>query len=100
MDYRNNERFFQSNKFQPSADGAYIEIMCKAFDTEQHLTVLTPEDLCQTLEDATIARDLPGMADVDFSLLAFCGQIRQDVYKRQRWFRYNKTDELPFLKFF
>ena len=77
VDYRNNERFFQSNKFQPSADSAYIEIMRKAFDTDQHLTVLTPEDLCQTLEDATIARDLPGMADVDFSLLAFCGQIRQ-----------------------
>ena len=77
VDYRNNERFFQSNKFQPSADSAYIEIMCKAFGTEQHLTVLTPEDLCQALEDATIARDLPGMADVDFSLLAFCGQIRQ-----------------------
>ena len=77
VDYRNNERFFQSNKFQPSADGAYIEIMRKAFDTDQHLTVLTPEDLCQVLEDATIARDLPGMADVDFSLLAFCGQIRQ-----------------------
>lgn len=77
VDYRNNEQFFQSNKFQPSADSAYIEIMRKAFGTEQHLTVLTPEDLCQALEDATIARDLPGMADVDFSLLAFCGQIRQ-----------------------
>ena len=77
VDYQNNERFFQSNKFQPSADGAYIEIMRKAFDTEQHLTVLTPEDLCQALEDATIARDLPGMADVDFSLLAFCGRIRE-----------------------
>ena len=77
VDYRNNERFFQSNKFQPSADSCYIEIMRKAFDTDQHLTVLTPEDLCQALEDATIARDLPGMADVDFSLLVFCGQIRQ-----------------------
>ena len=77
VDYRNNERFFQSSKFQPSADSAYIEIMRKAFGTDQYLTVLTPEDLCQALEDATIARDLPGMADVDFSLLAFCGQIRQ-----------------------
>lgn len=77
VDYRNNERFFQSSKFQPSADSAYIEIMRKAFGTDQHLTVLTPEDLCQALEDATIARDLPGMADVDFSLLAFCGRIRE-----------------------
>ena len=44
VDYRNNERFFQSNKFQPSADSCYIEIMRKAFGTDQHLTVLTPAD--------------------------------------------------------
>jgi asparagine synthase (glutamine-hydrolysing) len=40
---------------------------------------LTPEDLIEVLEDATRARDLPGMADVDFSLFAFCKQIRQKV---------------------
>ena len=31
------------------------------------------------LESATVARDLPGMADVDFSLLAFAGEIRREV---------------------
>ena len=31
------------------------------------------------LEPATMARDLPGMADVDFSLLAFCADIRKNV---------------------
>ena len=77
VDYSNNERYFQANPFQPEADSAYIDVMVCAFGTEQHLTVLTPEDLCQALEDATIARDLPGMADVDFSLLAFCGRIRE-----------------------
>ena len=77
VDYSNNERYFQANPFQPEADSAYIDVMVSAFGTEQHLTVLTPEDLCQALEDATIARDLPGMADVDFSLLAFCGRIRE-----------------------
>jgi len=44
-----------------------------------HWVVLTPEDLVRTLEEATIARDLPGMADVDFSLLAFCREIRKEV---------------------
>ena len=57
----------------------YIGIMENAFDTEHHWTVLSPETLCDALEEATIARDLPGMADVDFSLLAFCGDIRQQV---------------------
>ena len=41
--------------------------------------MLTPEDLVGALEEATIARDLPGMADVDFSLLAFCKAVRQEV---------------------
>ena len=35
--------------------------------------------LCDALEAATVARDLPGMADVDFSLLVFCGDIRKKV---------------------
>jgi asparagine synthase (glutamine-hydrolysing) len=41
--------------------------------------VLGVDDLINELENATVARDLPGMADVDFSLLAFCRSIRQDV---------------------
>lgn len=79
VDYLNNDKFFQSNKFQPNSDSAYIEIMQKFLDTEHHWTILSPEMLCAALEEATIARDLPGMADVDFSLLAFCGDIRREV---------------------
>ena len=79
VDYLNNDRYFQASKFQPNSDSAYIGIMERALSTDHHWTVLTPEDLCAALEDATIARDLPGMADVDFSLLAFCGDIRQQV---------------------
>ena len=79
VDYENNDLHFRSSKFQPDADGAYIRHMVEHFGTRHHWSVLTPEDLVAALEDATIARDLPGMADVDFSLLAFCGQIRQSV---------------------
>lgn len=79
VDYLNNDRYFQASKFQPNSDSAYIGIMEKTLHTDHHWTVLTPEALCGALEDATMARDLPGMADVDFSLLAFCGDIRQEV---------------------
>ena len=79
VDYLNNDQYFQASKFQPNSDKAYIEIMQEALGTEHHWTVLTPEILCDALEEATIARDLPGMADVDFSLLAFCGDIRREV---------------------
>lgn len=79
LDYLNNDKYFEPNKFQPNADGMYIQIMQKELDTVHHWTVLTPEDLVQCIEDATIARDLPGMADVDFSLLAFCRNIKKEV---------------------
>lgn len=79
VDYLNNDKYFQPGKFQPNSDNAYIEMMCKAIRSDHHWTVLTPEDLGAELENATIARDLPGMADVDFSLLAFCRKIGAEV---------------------
>jgi len=79
VDYLNNEKFFQQNKFQPNTDSAFIRLMQRTLDTEHRWTLLTPEDLTAHLEEATLARDLPGMADVDFSLLAFCKEIRKDV---------------------
>lgn len=79
VDYKDNDRYFRSNKFQPNSDNSYIKIMVDALNTDHCWTVLSPEELVDALEDATIARDLPGMADVDFSLLAFCKEIRGHV---------------------
>ena len=79
LDYLNNDLYFKPGKFQPNSDDTYIRIMQEAISFCHHWTVLTPEALMASLEEATIARDLPGMADVDFSLLAFCREIRKEV---------------------
>ena len=79
VDYENNDRFFTASKFQPNSDTGFIRLMLEAIPTDHHWTVLTAENLADELENATIARDLPGMADVDFSLLAFCRRIRNHV---------------------
>ena len=79
VDYENNDRYFVKNKFQPEGDNAYIRLMQENIGSRHHWTVLTPEELVGALEDATRARDLPGMADVDFSLLFFCGDVRKEV---------------------
>ncbi len=79
LDYENNRKFFTPGKFQPNTDSDFIPIMEQAMPVQPHRTVLRPEDLVENLENATIARDLPGMADVDFSLLAFCKDIRNSV---------------------
>jgi len=79
VDYKDNDKYFQPGKFQPNSDTEFIHTMVSAIHTEHHWSVLTPEQLLGGLEDATNARDLPGMADVDFSLLVFCGDIRKEV---------------------
>lgn len=79
VDYLDNEKYFVPGKFQPNSDTEFIRIMLDSLDSRHHWTVLTPEDLIDALADATVARDLPGMADVDTSLIAFCGQIRPHV---------------------
>ena len=79
VDYRNNDRYFRGDRFQPTSDSGFISIMTQALQSRQHNTVLSSQQLVDSLEDATVARDLPGMADVDFSLLAFCGEIRTHI---------------------
>lgn len=79
VDYLNNDLYFQPNAFQPNSDNDYISLMQRQFGTRHHWSILTPEDLINALEEATLARDLPGMADVDFSLLVFSGDIRREV---------------------
>ncbi len=79
LDYEDNERYFTPGKFQPNSDNAFIQLMQDHLHTDHHWTVLSPENLVSALEEATVARDLPGMADVDFSLLVFCRQIRDHV---------------------
>lgn len=79
VDYENNDKYFVPGKFQPNSDNHYIALMQETLNMKHHWTVLKPEDLIDSLESATIARDLPGMADVDFSLIAFCKEIRKEV---------------------
>lgn len=79
LDYKNNDKFFIPEKFQPESDNAYIALMHKHLGVNAYWTILSPEQLLASLQDATVARDLPGMADVDFSLLLFCDEIRKHV---------------------
>lgn len=79
VDYRDNDLYFQSSKFQPNSDSAYIRLMERSVNSRHNWTVLEPDELFHALKNAVIARDLPGMADVDASLLLFCGKIREHV---------------------
>ena len=77
--YVDHEKYFVPGKFQPDSDTYYIGLMQQYLNSIHHWRVLGPDELVTTLEEATVARDLPGMADVDFSLLALCKDIRNTV---------------------
>ena len=79
VDYDKNDIYFVPETFQPNSDNDFIHIMVSYLGSSHDRTVLTPDDLSNVLEEATCARDLPGMADVDFSLLLLCRQVRRKV---------------------
>ncbi|MDR3310729.1 MAG: asparagine synthase (glutamine-hydrolyzing) [Oscillospiraceae bacterium] len=75
--YRDNAKYFTAGKFQPNSDEHYIEAMTEYLGAEHFdVTIDTPE-LAGALFPAVDARGLPGMADVDSSLLLFCREIKR-----------------------
>lgn len=75
--YENNDEFFKKSKFQPNNDNDFIGKMVDYLNCEHHLITLNNNDLADALYLAVDARDLPGMADVDSSLLLFCKEIKK-----------------------
>ena len=78
VDYVDNDKNFVKSDFQPNSDNYYIDLMVKKFKTNHHKIVIDTPELADSLEDAMIARDCPGMADVDSSFLLFCKNIKKD----------------------
>ena len=78
IDYEGNDLFFQANEFQPNSDTSYIHLITKKFQTVHHNYMITQAELAHYLKEAVHVKDLPGMADIDSSLLWFCEQIRKD----------------------
>lgn len=78
VDYQDNAQYFTKSIFQPNSDNQYIYQMRDFLGTNHHEVVLDNGALCAALLPATDARDLPGMADVDSSLLLFCREVKRD----------------------
>jgi asparagine synthase (glutamine-hydrolysing) len=77
--YRDNAKYFQASKFQPNSDEEYIEVMRKYLDADHNSVVIDTPELTDALFDAVDARDLPGMADVDSSMLLLCKKIKEQA---------------------
>ena len=102
VDYKDNELHFKSNRFQPDNDQPFIDEMVKQLGKtgiKHHRILLDTEDIVNALYDAVDARDLPGMADIDSSLLLFAkeakkyvtvahsGECADEIFGGYPWFR-------------
>lgn len=78
VDYIDNEKNFQKTDFQPNTDSEYVNLASEKIGTNHHIIILDTPELYNALKDAVIARDMPGMADVDSSLLLFTKEVKKE----------------------
>ncbi len=107
FDYEDNDKYFKASSFQPDADGPWVKRMSEEFDTDHTLLICPNAVLTDYLKDAAYYKDLPGMADVDASLLYFCREIKKrhtvvlsgecsdEIFGGYPWFRSEKAFNTP-----
>lgn len=77
FDFVNNDKYFQSNPFQPSSDKPFATKMVEFLDSKHTYLECDNYTMADCLYESVDARDLPAMADVDSSMLHFCRQVKQ-----------------------
>lgn len=77
VDFVDQSRHFRPTDFQTNLDAPWVSRVCDVLNTDHTDVVLDTSDLVEGLLPSLRARDYPGMADVDTSLLLFCQQIKE-----------------------
>ena len=105
FDYEDNGKYFKASHFQPDSDSQWIPRMVDEFKTDHTYLTCPTAALTDLLEDALLAKDLPGMADCDSSLLYFCREVKKrhtvvlsgecsdEIFGGYPWFREKKAFE-------
>ena len=81
IDFTGNDTAFESNSYQPTQDSEFVKIMSDYLGTNHKVIYFKNEDLFHLLQDSMIAKDMPGMADIDASMYAFCKAISENGFK-------------------
>ena len=77
FDFAHNDDCFQSNAFQPTRDRPFVDQVLALYPLRHTYLECDEVTLAGLLQDAVRIKDLPGMTDVDASLLYFCGLVKQ-----------------------
>jgi len=75
FDFRENDKYFKANSFQPSQDRPYVDKMVEFLGFEHHYLECRNTTQADLLTRSVDAHDLPCMADIDSSLQFFCGEV-------------------------
>lgn len=78
VDYVDNKKYFVPGKFQPNSDEEFINKMNDFLGVTNHRVLIDTPELVNALFEAVDAKGLPGMADVDASLLVFAKEIKKN----------------------
>jgi asparagine synthase (glutamine-hydrolysing) len=79
VDYVDNDKHFKPNQFQPNEDDPWAEHVAKFLGIKRHTIKIDTPQLFDALKRAVRAHDLPGMADIDSSLLLFSEEIKKNA---------------------
>ena len=77
FEYEGNREHFAASEFQPEGDDAYAAMLANELGTNHTVLTATSRGVAERLYTATYARDLPGQADIDSSLLYYCEEIKK-----------------------
>jgi asparagine synthase (glutamine-hydrolysing) len=77
FEYEDNEKSFHNSLFQPESDDAYAVFAAEALGTDHTVLTASQAAVADALREAALARDFPGQADIDSSLLYYCRQVKR-----------------------
>lgn len=77
FDYTDNNKNFKASNFQPEEDRPYVEKMVEHIGSSHTYLECAYEELYDALYEAVDAKDMPGMTDVDASMLYFSKKIKE-----------------------
>ncbi len=79
LEFAGSERDFAPTAYYADPDAPWAARMVEACATDHRVITLDTPEQAEALTRAVIARDLPGLADVDSSLYLFCREIRRET---------------------
>ena len=77
VNYTDNDKYFQKSFYQPTDDKYYIDLMSGFINSNHKEVVLDNDMVGDALIESVRARDLPGMADIESSLLLLCREVKK-----------------------